>query len=74
MEATPSGHGYWLVASDGGIFPFGDANGYGSAGAVHLNKPIVGIEATPTGHGYWLFASTAECSRSETREATAHPG
>ena len=25
MAATPSGHGYWLVASDGGIFSFGDA-------------------------------------------------
>ena len=25
MAATPSGNGYWLVASDGGIFCFGDA-------------------------------------------------
>ena len=25
MAATPSGKGYWLVASDGGIFSFGDA-------------------------------------------------
>ena len=25
MAATPDGHGYWLVASDGGIFTFGDA-------------------------------------------------
>jgi hypothetical protein len=25
MAATPSGNGYWLVASDGGIFSFGDA-------------------------------------------------
>jgi hypothetical protein len=25
MAATPSGKGYWLVASDGGIFTFGDA-------------------------------------------------
>ena len=25
MTTTPSGNGYWLVASDGGIFTFGDA-------------------------------------------------
>ena len=25
MAATPDGNGYWLVASDGGIFTFGDA-------------------------------------------------
>ena len=33
MAATPSGHGYWLVASDGGIFAFGDAGFLGSTGA-----------------------------------------
>ena len=49
--------GYWLVAADGGIFPFGDAVGYGSTGDVHLNRPIVGMAATPSGRGYWLVAS-----------------
>ena len=53
----PTGHGYWLVASDGGIFSFGDARFYGSTGAMHLNRPIVGMATTPTGHGYWLVAS-----------------
>ena len=57
MAATPSGHGYWLVASDGGIFAYGDAAFYGSTGAMHLNAPIVGMAATPTGGGYWLVAS-----------------
>ena len=57
MAATPTGHGYWLVASDGGIFSFGDASFHGSTGAMHLNRPIVGMAATPTGHGYWLVAS-----------------
>ena len=57
MAATPTGHGYWLVASDGGIFTFGDAGFFGSTGNVRLNKPIVGMAATPTGHGYWLVAS-----------------
>ncbi|HET9051953.1 MAG TPA: SBBP repeat-containing protein, partial [Candidatus Dormibacteraeota bacterium] len=54
---TPPGVGYWLVASDGGIFPFGDAGGFGSTGAIKLNKPIVGMAATPDGRGYWLVAS-----------------
>ncbi len=57
MAATPSGHGYWLAAVDGGVFAFGDAAYYGSMGGRPLNRPIVGIAATPTGHGYWLVAS-----------------
>src|SRR5664280_2793711 len=57
MAATPDGRGYWLVASDGGIFTYGDADFYGSAGAIHLNQPIVGMAATPDGRGYWLVAS-----------------
>jgi hypothetical protein len=57
MAATPSGKGYWLVASDGGIFAFGDAGFFGSTGALALNRPIVGMAATPSGKGYWLVAS-----------------
>jgi hypothetical protein len=54
MAATPTGQGYWLVASDGGIFSFGDARFHGSMGGVPLSRPIVGMAATPTGQGYWL--------------------
>jgi hypothetical protein len=57
MAATPDGQGYWLVASDGGIFTYGDAKFYGSTGAIHLNQPIVGMSATTNGAGYWLVAS-----------------
>jgi hypothetical protein len=49
--------GYWLVASDGGIFTFGDARYLGSTGNIHLNRPIVGMAPTPSGGGYWLVAS-----------------
>jgi hypothetical protein len=45
------------VASDGGVFAFGDAGFYGSTGAIRLNRPIVGLVPTPTGQGYWLVAS-----------------
>ncbi len=55
---TPTAsQGYWLVATDGGIFNYGDAGFFGSAGSVPLNKPIVGMAATPDGKGYWLVAS-----------------
>jgi len=54
---TPVGSGYWLVASDGGIFAFGDAVFQGSTGAIKLNQPIVGMAATPTRKGYFLAAS-----------------
>ena len=57
MAATPDGLGYWLVASDGGIFNFGDAAFYGSAGGLPLNQPVVGMAATTDGAGYWLVAS-----------------
>jgi hypothetical protein len=49
--------GYWLVASDGGIFAFGDAPFHGSTGALKLNRPIVGMAPTASGKGYWLVAS-----------------
>ncbi len=48
--------GYWLVASDGGIFPF-NAPFYGSLGGTHLNKPIVGIATDINSQGYTLVAS-----------------
>ena len=46
-----------MVASDGGIFSFGDARFFGSTGAMTLAKPITGIAATRSGNGYWLVAS-----------------
>ncbi|MFN8036630.1 MAG: hypothetical protein U0V73_11910 [Acidimicrobiia bacterium] len=57
MSPTATGKGYWFVASDGGIFAFGDAQFLGSTGALVLNKPIVAMAATPTGRGYYLAAS-----------------
>jgi hypothetical protein len=49
--------GYWLVASDGGIFSYGDATFHGSTGGMALNQPIVGMSASSTGNGYRLVAS-----------------
>ena len=44
-------------ARDGGIFAYGDAGFFGSAGALPLQAPIVGMAASPSGSGYWLVAS-----------------
>jgi L,D-peptidoglycan transpeptidase YkuD (ErfK/YbiS/YcfS/YnhG family) len=57
MAAAPGGQGYWVAASTGGVFGFGDARFFGSTGAMTLNQPIVGMAATPTGDGYWLVAA-----------------
>ena len=58
MAATPSGHGYWLVGLDGGVFSFGDAPYLGSLPGSHVAvKNIVGIDATPDGRGYWLVGA-----------------
>jgi N-acetylmuramoyl-L-alanine amidase len=56
MASLPSGDGYWLVGSDGGVFSYGTAAFWGSTGSLRLNAPIVGMAATPDGNGYWLVA------------------
>jgi hypothetical protein len=56
LEAYTPPQGYWLDASDGGIFNYG-APFYGSTGGMHLNAPVVGMAATPGDGGYWLVAS-----------------
>jgi len=43
MASTPDGRGYWLVASDGGVFTGGDAGFSGSTGALALDAPVVAI-------------------------------
>jgi hypothetical protein len=57
MAQTGDGGGYWNVASDGGLFAFGDAGFYGSMGGTPLNRPVVGMAPTRDGRGYWLVAA-----------------
>jgi len=59
LADQPSGGtgGYWIDASNGGVFTFGDATFQGSAGNLALRKPVVGMASTPDGGGYWLVAS-----------------
>jgi hypothetical protein len=66
MASTSDGQGYWLVASDGGVFTFGDAQFYGSTGGMVLNKPVVGMAATSDGRATGWSPPTAACSPSAT--------
>ena len=42
--------GYWMVGSDGAVYPFGDAKSYGNA----PTSSAVDLEPTPSGNGYWI--------------------
>jgi hypothetical protein len=68
ISPTNDDGGYWLVASDGGIFSFGDANFFGSlpgegfapAGSSNgkqLNAPIVGLVPSVDGNGYFMVGA-----------------
>jgi hypothetical protein len=54
MSPTPDNKGYWLVASDGGVFAF-HAPFRGSMGHAKLNRPVNGLVAF--GNGYLMVAS-----------------
>jgi hypothetical protein len=44
IAAAPTGNGYYLVASDGGVFAFGPgAHFQGLTGNIVLNQPVVGM-------------------------------
>jgi SpoIID/LytB domain protein len=49
--------GYWIAGGDGGVFSFGNAGYFGSAGGLRLSSPIVGMAATASRNGYWLVAA-----------------
>ena len=55
--APASAYGYDMVASDGGIFNYGNLPFCGSKGGGPLNKPMVGVALTHDGGGYWEVAS-----------------
>ena len=48
---------YRMVASDGGIFDFGQSKFYGSTGGIHLTQPIVATAASGDQKGYYEAAA-----------------
>jgi hypothetical protein len=68
ITPTADRGGYWLDASDGGVFSFGDTQFYGSipglginpagSGLPHrLNAPVVGMVPSVDDRGYFMVAS-----------------
>ncbi|MCB0990930.1 MAG: fibronectin type III domain-containing protein, partial [Acidimicrobiales bacterium] len=53
------GAGYWVLGSDGQVYPFGDAELYGDL-LDQMAPPVlasIDIERLPTGDGYWILDS-----------------
>ena len=55
MAARPQDDGYWMTASDGGIFTFGHASFHGSGASQTRAAETVSITASTTGLGYVLL-------------------
>jgi hypothetical protein len=48
MGSIPDGSGYYVAASDGGVFGFpASATNFGSAAGSPLNKPVVAMAVAP---------------------------
>ena len=56
-QAVP--RGYWMLGSDGAIYPFGEAKALGSAPAGATG---VDVEPSPTGQGYWILTGDGKVS------------
>ena len=58
MVPTRTGHGYFMVASDGGVFAFGDARFEGSCpGIGGCSGAAVAVMPDQSGNGYWLVTA-----------------
>ena len=59
MVASNDDNGYFMVASDGGVFAFGDAHFAGSCpGIGGCAGAAVAVMPDASGRGYWLVTST----------------
>ncbi len=48
--------GYWIAATNGGVYSFGESTNFGSLPGMHVtpSSPVVGIAHTIDQGGYWL--------------------
>jgi hypothetical protein len=61
MVPSPDGAGYFMVASDGGVFAFGDAKFEGSCpGIGGCSGSAVTVMPDASGNGYWLVTATGQ--------------
>jgi hypothetical protein len=57
LDTWTGAQGYWLDASDGGIFTYPNNIFFGSTGGLKLNAAMVGMATTPDAQGYWLVGA-----------------
>jgi hypothetical protein len=58
VTSTSNGLGYYLVGSNGKVYPFGDATMHGEASSLaHISAPIVGLSVDQNTGGYWEVGS-----------------
>ena len=74
MAPTPDGGGYWMVASDGGVFAFGDAAFEGSLGQHRPAPRSSTWPRHPTTRVTGCWVKTARSTRSVTAPTTARCG
>ncbi len=55
---SPSSPGYWMLSSDGTVYPFGSAGTYSGTPINYA----VSIAPTPTGLGYWVLNQFGQVS------------
>ncbi len=61
MVPSVTGHGYFMVASDGGVFAFGDAHFAGSCpGIGGCVGAAVAVVPDATGNGYWVITKAGD--------------
>ena len=59
MVPSSTGHGYFMVAADGGVFAFGDAVFAGSCPSIGgCSGAAVAVMPDASGLGYWLVTTT----------------
>jgi hypothetical protein len=63
MAPTATSNGYYLVAADGGVFAFGDAQFAGSFGDAVVSAPVVSLSALPSGDGYYMLDRAGDIYR-----------
>jgi autotransporter-associated beta strand protein len=57
LTERPARSGYWMMGSDGKVYPFGDAKSYGDVSNLALAGDPVALEPTPDYNGYWILTS-----------------
>ena len=75
MVPSSDGGGYFMVASDGGVFAFGDAKFAGSCpGIGGCSGAAVAVMPDASGNGYWLVTAPATSTPSVTPPYYGAPG